>query len=287
MNNRESEFKPLVFREQIRARERSGFTLTELIVTLATLGILATLILPALANPQPKAFQCLNNMRELALAWTLYAGDNQEVLPINSDQGADYQGSHCWVTGNMDWTTNPRNFDTKYLINDGYSQLGGYCNRNPKIFACPSANYVSPAQRALGYDHRVRSVAMNAAVGAGNKTVGLGFSFPFVAKKVTDFHSPGPSDVWVFLDEHPDSIDDEVMYVNPAFTNGTGTFMELPGNDHDGACGISFADSHVELHKWQTATVARRPVIYSTAQRIIATANADLAWLALHMPSAQ
>ena len=66
---------------------RCGFTLTELLVVLATLAILGAVLLPALAATQPrsKAYQCLNNMRQLALAWTQYAGEHNEYLPLNFD----------------------------------------------------------------------------------------------------------------------------------------------------------------------------------------------------------
>jgi hypothetical protein len=59
----------------------SGFTLTELLVVLATMAVLTIMLLPALAATQPrsKAYQCLNNMRQLALAWTLHAGENGDT----------------------------------------------------------------------------------------------------------------------------------------------------------------------------------------------------------------
>ena len=56
-------------------------------MVLVTLAILAVMLLPALAGTQPrsKAYQCLNNMRQLALAWTFYAGEHNENLPLNFD----------------------------------------------------------------------------------------------------------------------------------------------------------------------------------------------------------
>src|ERR1039458_9430975 len=60
-----------------------GFTLTELLVVIATVGILGALILPALASTRPNshAFQCLSNMKRLQLGSQLYANDNNDYFP--------------------------------------------------------------------------------------------------------------------------------------------------------------------------------------------------------------
>ncbi len=294
--NRQTDFKLLSAHRHVQDHAGRAFTLTELLVVLATLGILAALLLPALANTQPgsiKAFQCLNNMRQMATAWTLYSEDNHDQLAINSDPHAAAGGSisypgggPSWITGILDWTAAQYNTNTAYLINDKYSLLGGYLGRSYKVFACPAtATFVSPVQRNVGWPARCRSVAMNAAVGDGDKYEQPGNPFGwiswYVAKKSTDFHNPAPSSVWVFSDEHPDSIDDGLMYVaNYAVTS----FTELPGSQHGGACGIAFADGHAEIHKWQ-GTAARQPVQYTTRQQILCSiTDPDMLWLAEHTP---
>ncbi len=273
----------------------SGFTLTELLVVLATLGILTALLLPALAGTQPrsKAYQCLNNMRQLALAWTLYASENNEQLAINNDPHANgsylFNGSPSWATGQIDWTAGSFNTNTAYLVNDAYSLLGGYLGRNYQVFACPAAAYyVSPVQRAIGYNHRARSVAMNGAVGDGSKYNVASFGWNpatfYVAKKTTDFNNPGPSQTWVFTDEHPDSIDDAVLYSS---SYPTTTFTEAPANQHDGAASITFADGHVEMHKWTGTVLPKKPVVYQLTQRIACSVtDPDMLWLARHTPQA-
>jgi hypothetical protein len=279
-------------RNSSRNPPQSGLTLPDVLAVIATLGILAILIVPALGNQQPKAAQCLGNMRELALAWTLYAGENNDRLAINSDPSLTYspyyRGTPSWVSGVIDWTAGSQNTNAAFVVDPRYSLLGVYCGQNPQIFACPSANYLSRPQRALGWTHRVRSVAMNGAVGDGNKYQQpynpFGWIDWYVARKTADFQSPEPSDVFVLLDEHPDSIDDQIFYVDPDLNNRASMLPELPGSDHDGACGLNFADGHATLHKWQ-ATVARQPVTYTVRQRIPAPANdADALWLALHTP---
>jgi prepilin-type processing-associated H-X9-DG protein len=124
---------------------------------------------------------------------------------------------------------------------------------------------------------------MNAAIGDGTKTT----EFPwlkFHARKMGDLLIPGPSDSWLFTDEHPDSIDDAILYSNPGSTNGVGQFTELPSSDHGGSCGIGFADGHAEVHRWRDPRTVRG-VTYATVQRIsIGTFSIDLAWIAAHTP---
>jgi prepilin-type processing-associated H-X9-DG protein len=105
---------------------------------------------------------------------------------------------------------------------------------------------------------------------------------------MTGFTVPGPAMSWVFMDEHPDWIDDAVLYINPSETNGTGSFTELPGSYHNKACGISFADGHAEIHKWQDPLVAR-PIKFEYQQGLgngglQVTASPDLIWMALRTP---
>ena len=292
--NRPANFKPLPASRQARDQNLRAFTLTELLVVVVTLGILAMLLLPALANtrPQSKAFQCLNNMRQMATAWTLYAEDNHDNLAINSDPHVKgttlfpaVGGGQSWITGSMDWSTGQQNTNESYLVDDKHSLLGSYLARQVKVFACPAANYVSPPERSLGWGHRSRSIAMNGAVGDGDKFAEpnkpFGWTQWYFAKKATDFHTPGPSEVWVFSDEHPDSVDDALMYTS---SYAVTSFTELPGSQHGGACGLAFADGHSEIHKW-SGPIANQPVKYQTQQQVACSiTDPDMLWLAKHTP---
>jgi prepilin-type processing-associated H-X9-DG protein len=133
---------------------------------------------------------------------------------------------------------------------------------------------------------------MNGSVGEGalaspNKYFGaLGYANVHIIKKSTGFHTPGPSDVWLFLDEHPDSMDDCVFYT-PNYTTGITSLCELPGCQHAGACGITFADGHSEIHKWK-GKFANQPVTYVYSAGIgahpVPSNDPDLVWLAQHTP---
>lgn len=282
-------------KKRIDSGDSRAFTLIELLVVIAIIAILAAMLLPALSKTKARAqaISCMSDKKQLALAWLMYAGDNNEFLAINSDArnntppGPLWNGQPSWITGTMDWGTSTINTNTAYLTDSRYSLLGTYLNKNDRVFACPAANFVSPNEALLGWDHRVRSVVMNAAVGNGAKYPISNFGFNqatwYVAKKSSDFHNPGPSDCWIIADEHPDSLDDGLLYCqNYAAT----PFVELPGSQHGGACGISFADGRAEMHKWADSVMtSHQRVTYSVVQKVACSlTDRDMLWLAQHTP---
>ncbi|HTV39611.1 MAG TPA: prepilin-type N-terminal cleavage/methylation domain-containing protein [Candidatus Sulfotelmatobacter sp.] len=256
-----------------------GFTLIELLVVIAIIAILAAILMPVLGKAKMQGWraQSANNIRNLQIGANMYADDNNGYLLPNAPYTPAEPGGKAWIdvstmayeegTNNEEGNTNTALYTDALLAPFMSDQLGVY--KSPADII-PSAN-----------GQRIRSYSMNGQMGCvylvadnfNDDSPALEYS------KESDLKFPiTPSQGFVFCEENPYSINDGFLQIaSQGFTPG---FPDVPAAYLGGACAFSFADGHVEIHKWQTGTLinatGHSPSLVNGDQ------NADWIWFTQH-----
>lgn len=267
----------------MRPRAPRAFTLIELLVVIAIIAILASMLLPALSKSKLKAqgIQCLSNLRQLQTVFLMYPDDNVDRL-TSSGYTAPVEPT-AWVNGWEDFNgNNPDNTDPGTLLDPNRAKFAPYL-RGVGVYKCPAdASRVKVGNVQIP---RLRSLSMGQQwAGPGDWLDPAGAGANVSSKKYHTYYTKAdidnPSMRYVFVDEHPDSINAGGFANMMVEVAGSARIIDFPASFHNGAGGISFSDGHGEIRKWVDERT-RVAVHYNNDLQLNVSSpnNRDMIWL--------
>jgi prepilin-type N-terminal cleavage/methylation domain-containing protein len=270
-----------------------AFTLVELLVVIAIIGILAALLLPLFpkVKMRTQSIQCMNNHRQLLLAWNQYIADSADRLPFASrDPSRPDLDRFAWTKSELDFSPfRIGNWDPSIDLKT--SLLWNYGANLPAIWKCPADTSI--VRPGFGPDlgkpmPRVRSMSMNIWVGGfGGRYASYMDRNYQVFLTLSEISALGHAKAWVFLDQREDSINWGNYYCDmagyPDQPKAWQFVCDYPASYHHRAGGFSFADGHAEIKKWQDSRtmppITKNSTVLCDQGAQSSPGNPDLKWI--------
>jgi prepilin-type N-terminal cleavage/methylation domain-containing protein len=259
-------------------KSRHAFTFVELLVVLAVLALMVCLLATARAGSRPNSqgSVCLNNLKQLMAALTMYTHDYNEFFPPNPDTVTHVKGGNWVPDDESGWMpigsigSSPDAGNPDLLRDRGWNPLASYIRTNISLYRCPFdpriVRYGGSDSNQFGQKiPAIRGVSMNGGVGTKGPAAGGGndsvdgpwldgnhthtANNPYATfGKWSDFKAARPSDIWVLGDDDPWTINDGALSVIAAMPES----VDYPNVFNDNSTALAFADGHGETHKWKS-----------------------------------